>query len=103
VPRAVFGPGAAPGGGGGCTSSPPCRPFTSLQHRAAGAADAADTGRHGRWLPWPGRLGAPSAGLQLRVGARGPGSSSAAIGRRQAAGEASPHGRRRFPSPSSRI
>ena len=57
--------------------------------------------RRGYRPPWPGRLGAPSAGLQLRVGARGPGSSSAATSRRPAAGEASPHGRRRFPSPSS--
>ena len=46
LPRAVVGQAEATGGG--CTSSPPCRAFTSLQHRAAGAAYAADTGRHGQ-------------------------------------------------------
>ena len=47
LPRAVVGQ-AESTVAGGCTSSPPCRPFTSLQHRAAGAAYAADTGRHGQ-------------------------------------------------------
>jgi len=47
LPRPAVGRAGAPGGGG-CTSSPPCRAFTSLQHRAAGAAYAADTGRHGQ-------------------------------------------------------